>query len=103
MSDQTPNSNSEAFIAGRAAGLALAAMVISLVAFLQLLGAEKALVGLVLGVFAYRSALQGSMQTRRLSMAAIGIAILYILLLIAVLVFAGEDLLQAIMALDRAS
>lgn len=103
MADQTPQNIGEAFAAGRVAGLALAALTISVVAFIQLLGAEKAIVGLVLGTLAYRGASEASLQGRGLAIAAIAVSLVYLLVMITVVLFAGEDLLNAIEALDKAS
>jgi hypothetical protein len=78
-------------------------LTISVVAFIQLLGAEKAIVGLVLGTLAYRGASEASPQGRRLAIAAIAVSLVYLLVMITVVLFAGEDLLNAIKALDKAS
>ncbi|NKB98080.1 MAG: hypothetical protein GKR90_06230 [Pseudomonadales bacterium] len=103
MADQTSQNFNAAFAAGRVAGLAVAALTISIVAFVQLLGAEKAIVGLVLGTLAYRGASDASPQGRRLAIAAIAVSLVYLLVMITVVLFAGEDLLDALKALDQAS
>jgi len=103
MADQNPQNIRDAFAAGRVAGLALAALTISVVAFIQLLGAEKALVGLVFGTLAYRGASGASLQARRLAIAAILVSLAYLILMIIVLLVAGEDVLDAIRAIDKAS
>lgn len=63
-----------AFEDGRRAGLAAAAMALSLVAFFSLLGAEKALLAIALGMMARRGSRPGS-AGRRLATVAIGIVL----------------------------
>src|SRR5438874_7368674 len=67
----------QAFDAGRRAGLATAAMALSLVCFLSLLGAEKALLAIGLGVLARRGSQPGS-TGRRLATVAISVATVFL-------------------------
>ena len=67
----------QAFDAGRRAGLATAAMALSLVAFFSLLGAEKALLAIALGLLARRGSQPGS-AGRRLATVAIGVATVFL-------------------------
>lgn len=103
MPDESSPDILEAYAAGRVAGLALAAFTISVLAFLSLLGAEKAIVGLILGTLAYRGASNTSPPGHRLAIAAIAISTVYLLFLAAVLLYAGEDLLNLLKALDKVS
>ncbi len=65
-----------AYREGRSAGLALAALAVSAVAFISLLGIEKAVLALALAVLGLRGAASGS-SARRLGIAAIVIACIY--------------------------
>lgn len=102
MSDPASKEFKEAFAKGRVAGLGIAALAISCVAFVQLLGAEKAIVGLVLGIVAYRSVAEPN-RGRQWALIAIAVSSLYLVFMLAVLIFAGDDILQAIQALDQAT
>jgi len=68
----------EAFRQGRQAGLAVAAVATSAVAFVSLLGIEKAILAIVLAVLALHGAASKS-RTRRLAFIAIGLGVLYAL------------------------
>ena len=67
----------QAFDAGRRAGLATAAMALSLVSFLSLLGAEKAFLAIALAIIARRGSKPESVG-RRLATVAIGIAAVFL-------------------------
>jgi len=67
----------QAFDAGRRAGLATAAMALSLVSFLSLLGAEKAFLAIALAIIARRGSQPGS-AGRRLATIAIGVATVFL-------------------------
>ena len=80
----------QAFEDGRRAGLAAAAVAVSAIAFLSLLGAEKALLAIALGLLAWRGALPGS-AARRLAAVAIGVATVFLVSIAVILiVFWGE-------------
>jgi hypothetical protein len=75
----------QAFDAGRRAGLATAALALSLVAFFSLLGAEKALLAIALGILARRGSQAGSVG-RRLATVAIGIATVFLVSIVFILI-----------------
>jgi hypothetical protein len=75
-SDVQSDSAGTAYREGRSAGLAVGALAVSLVAFLSLLGIEKAVLALVLAVLAIRGVANG-VRARRLAIAAIVIACIY--------------------------
>jgi hypothetical protein len=81
----------QAFDAGRRAGLATAALAMSLVAFLSLLGAEKALLAIALGLLARRGSQPGS-AGYRLATVAIGIASVFLVSITFVLIVFWKEL-----------
>lgn len=86
---------------GRTEGLAIAALALSLVSFVNLLGAEKALLSLVLGALAF-----GGAQTavvRRRSLLAMGFSLLYVCTVVVVLVVFREKLGHLIQLLHELS
>jgi hypothetical protein len=92
----------EAFDAGRRAGLAVAALALGCVAFLSLLGMEKAGLAIILGIVALRGGKAG-LATRRLALAAIGLGALFILTVIILLVVYWERVRQLITELQKLS
>ena len=92
----------KAFDAGRRAGLATAALALSLVAFFSLLGAEKALLAIALGVLARRGSQPGSVG-RRLSTFAIGIASVFLVTIAFVLIRFWKELETLIVHLRQLS
>ncbi len=91
-----------AFDDGRRAGLATAAMALSLVAFFSLLGAEKALLAIALGLLARRGAQPGS-AGRRLAGIAIGIASVFLVSIAFVLVVFWNELVGLVNYLRQLS
>jgi hypothetical protein len=83
---------------GRSDGLAFAALALSLVSFTNLLGAEKAILAIVLAVLALRSATSGAVRTR--SRMAIALASIYIVSIATVLVIFREELTHLIQLLQ---
>ena len=81
----------QAFDAGRRAGLATAAMALSLVAFLSLLGAEKALLAIALALLARRGSQPGS-AARRLATVAIGVATVFLVSIAFILIVFWKEL-----------
>jgi hypothetical protein len=81
----------QAFEAGRRAGLATAAMALSLVAFFSLLGAEKALLAIALGLLARRGSQPGS-AGRRLATVAIGVATVFLVSIAFILILFWKEL-----------
>jgi hypothetical protein len=75
-SDVQSDSAKSAYREGRSAGLAVAALAVSVVAFISLLGIEKAVLALALAVLAIRGVGSGG-RARRLAIAAIVIACIY--------------------------
>ena len=69
---------------GRAEGLATAALATSIVCFFNLLGAEKALLAIVLAVLALRSASSSAARSR--SWIALGFALLYLCIFVLVII-----------------
>lgn len=97
------NSNvAEAFDAGRRAGLAVAAFSLALVSFLSLLGAEKALLAIVLATVALRGAKVGE-TTRRLALAAIGIGTIFVATVAFVVIAYWDKIRELIAALEKLS
>lgn len=91
-----------AYDAGRRAGLAVAALAVSLVAFLSLLGAEKAILAIVLGVLAMRGGRQVT-TARRLGLAAIVIAAAWLVSAGMLLALYLPKLAELLQALERLS
>ena len=104
MSQVTTNEGpiAEAFDAGRRAGFAVSAAVLGLVSFLSLLGAEKALLTIVLGVLALRGARPGT-SARRLGVVAVCLGALFLVTVAVVLVLYGDKLLEVVRLLKKLS
>jgi hypothetical protein len=92
----------EAFRAGRRVGFGISALTLALVAFLSLLGAEKAILAIVLGGLAIRGSGRAS-QAHRLGLAAIGIGVVFILALVVGLIVFWGPLLEFVQMLNRLS
>lgn len=82
---------------GRAQGLAIAALALGLISFLNLLGAEKAILTMLLGVFALRST--QSDHTRKRAYMAIGLSIVYVVTIGIVLLIFGDEFAELLNAL----
>ena len=70
---------------GRGEGLALAALVLGIVSFINLLGAEKGILAVVLGILARREAATGAARTRGtvgMSLGAIQLATVVVVLIV---------------------
>lgn len=91
-----------AYLAGRRVGFGVSALALSLVAFLSLLGAEKAILAIVLGVLAMRGTERGA-AARRLGGAAIGIAAAFLATLLVVLVVYRDKLGELVQLLNKLS
>lgn len=91
-----------AYEAGRRAGLAVAALAASLVAFVSLLGVEKSLLALVLGIMAWRGAMRGS-TARKLGLVAMLISAAHVLTVVIVLVVFWDRLLEFVQTLEQLS
>jgi len=84
---------------GRRQGLAIAALALSLIAFLNLLGAEKSILAIVLAIGAMSGSV--SRQVRRRSFAAIGLAILHLVTIGVVLMLFQDELGQLVELLQK--
>jgi hypothetical protein len=96
------DSHTEAFREGKRAGLAIAAIGGSAVAFVSLLGIEKAVLAIVLAIVAIRGAAPKS-HTRRLAFVAIGLAMLYVVTFAVVMVLFHDKLGELIRLLQQMS
>lgn len=96
------DSIARAFEDGRRAGLATGAMAVSVIAFLSLLGAEKALLAIALGVLARRGARPGS-TGRRLATTAIAIATVFLVSIALTLFLFWDELVGLIRHLQQLS
>ena len=83
---------------GRRQGLAIAALATALVAYLNLLGAEKSILAIVLAVVAMSGS--GSRLVRRRSLIAIGLAAIHIATVVAVLVIFRNELAELVRLLS---
>jgi hypothetical protein len=92
----------EAFNAGRRMGFGISALALSLVSFLSLLGAEKAILAIVLGVLAIRGSRQGA-SARRLGVVAICIGLGFLLTMVVLLVVFWGQVLEFIQMLHKLS
>lgn len=86
---------------GRRQGLAIAALALGLIAYLNLLGAEKSILAIVLAAMAMSGS--GSRLVRRRAFAAIGLALLHLLTIGVVLVLFQDELGQLIQLLNKVS
>ena len=98
----TENGHAQVFEDGRRAGLATAALALSLVSFLSLLGAEKALLAIALGIMARRGSQPGS-GGRRLATVAIGIATVFLVSIAFVLIVFWKELVDIVNHLRQLS
>ncbi len=91
-----------AFRAGRRVGFGISALVLSLVSFLSVLGAEKAVLAIVLGVLAIRGSSHRT-AARRLGVMAICFGAVFLLTMVAVLIVFRGQVLQLIQTLQKLS
>jgi hypothetical protein len=100
---ETTNAEWQAgFSAGRRHGLAIAALVISLISFVSLLGAEKAVTSIVLGVLAFRGATPGSLPSR-LGKSAVVLGSLFMVTAATVLFVFWNDVVEFVHLLEKLS
>jgi hypothetical protein len=90
------------FADGRRHGLAIAALLISLVSFVSLLGAEKAIASITLGVLALQGAASGSVP-RKMGIAAIGIASVFLVTIAVVLILFWDKVIEFVSLLEQLS
>jgi len=94
------DTHAEAFREGKRAGLAIAALAGSAVAFVSLLGIEKAILAITLAVLAIRGTAPRS-RARRLASVALGIAVIYVLTFAVVMALFHEKLYELIRLLQQ--
>ena len=92
----------EAFRAGRRVGFGISALTLALVAFISLLGTEKAILAIVLGGLAIRGSGPGT-QARRLGLAAISISVVFIVALVVCLIAFWGQVTEFVQMLHRLS
>ena len=92
----------DAYRAGRGTGLAAAALALGAVSFLTLLGAEKAILAIVLGLVALRDAAPNT-PARRLATGAVALAALFLVTLVVLLAVYWQDALQLVEQLQKLS
>lgn len=86
---------------GRREGLAIAALALGLVSFLNLLGAEKSILALVLAVTAMSHSSSKTVQRR--SLIAMGLALVHLVTIAVVLVLFHDELGEFIQTLNKLS
>lgn len=94
--------HAEAFEQGKRTGLAIAALATAAVAFISLLGLEKAILAVVLAVLAARGTPRGS-RSHRLALLALGIAVLYALTFVIVMVLFRDRIGELVRLLQQMS
>jgi Mn2+/Fe2+ NRAMP family transporter len=94
------DSDTRAFREGKSAGLAIAAIAGGAVAFISLLGLEKAILAILLAVLARRGAAPES-HTRRLASVAIGLGLLYVVIFAVVMALFRDELGELIRLLQQ--
>ena len=92
----------EAYDAGRRVGFGVSALALGLVAFLSLLGAEKAILAIALGVLAVRGN-DSSPLSRRLGSAAIVLGVVFLLTVGVVLVVFWDQAVEFVRLLQQLS
>ena len=92
----------DAFRAGRRVGFGISALVLGLVGFLSLLGAEKAILAIVLGAMAIRGSGHGTLA-RRLGVIAICLGAVFLGTMVVVLIVFRGQVLEFLQTLQRLS
>lgn len=92
----------ESFGEGKRVGLAIAALASGAVAFVSLLGLEKAILAIVLAVLAVRGAPPQS-RSRRVAFLALGLAALYVLTFAVLMVLFHDRLGELVRLLQQLS
>jgi hypothetical protein len=91
-----------AYDAGRRTGLAIAALALSLVGFLSLLGAEKAVLAIILGGLAMRGGQQKTAATR-LGLAAVALGVVWLVSMAVLLIVYWPKVIELVNLLQRLS
>ena len=104
MAEQAHNerSDGEAFRAGRAMGLAVGALAVGAVSFLTLLGTEKAVLAIVLGLFAARDAAPATVA-RRMAIGAVVLGTLFLITVAVLLTVYWDDAIELLRQLQKLS
>lgn len=92
--------NQAAYDAGRRTGLAIAALATSAVAFISLLGLEKAILAYVLAILAIRG-MPARSQARRWGIAAIVVTIVYLVTFAVIVAVFHEQLAELMRLLQQ--
>jgi hypothetical protein len=82
----------DAFRSGRNAGLSIAALAMSVVAFINVLGMEKSLLALTLALLALRGSLPTDRSVKVRGRVAVGLAVCHLLVVLAVLILFQDRL-----------
>jgi len=91
-----------AYNVGRRVGFGISALVLSIVAYLSMLGFEKAILAIVLGVLAIKSA-ENNTIAKRLGIISICLGILFIITAIVVLIIFRDKVAEFITLLKQIS
>lgn len=100
--DSTNGEWQTGFTAGRRHGFAISALVISLVSFISLLGAEKAVTSIILGVIACRGAAPGTFASR-LGKSAVVLGSLFLVTAVTVITIFWSDVVKFVQLLEKLS
>lgn len=93
-----PRSDQQALRRGRSEGLAIAALALGVLSFIQLLGMEKALLAMVLGGLALRGAVTA--RSRRQAWTALALGAAYLVITVSVLLLFQDRLAELIRLLQ---
>jgi hypothetical protein len=89
------NQISEAYLTGRRTGIAISALALSIVTYLSLLGFEKAILAIVLGIIALKGA-QTKSLSRRFGILSICLSVLFMVSAIVFLIIFREKVMEFI-------
>lgn len=93
-----PRSDQQALRRGRSEGLAIAALALGVLSFIQLLGMEKALLAIVLGGLALRGTVTA--RSRRQAWTALALGAAYLVITVSVLLLFQDRLAELIRLLQ---
>jgi hypothetical protein len=102
MNEGTQNQLTEAYTTGRRDGFGIAALALGVVTYMSLLGAEKAILAIVLGALALRGAAPRTLP-RRLGIAAICLGAVFIVTIAVVLVVFRDKVAEFFALLQKLS
>jgi hypothetical protein len=101
-SAETVQKTTEAYDAGRRVGFGVSAVALALVTFLSVLGAEKAILAIALGILAVRGPNAGTLS-RQLGRAAIVLGTVFLLTVAVVLVMFWDQAVEFVRLLQQLS